>query len=40
MNHAVEEHQLPGAVVIVGHEGHVVYRKAFGMRSLEPTQER
>lgn len=39
VNHAIAEHQLPGAVVIVGHDGHVVYRRAFGMRSLEPTQE-
>jgi uncharacterized protein YbbC (DUF1343 family)/CubicO group peptidase (beta-lactamase class C family) len=40
VNQAVDEHRLPGAVVIVGHDGHVVYRKAFGSRSLEPTQER
>lgn len=37
---AVDEHQLPGAVVVVGHDGHVVFRKAYGMRSLEPTRER
>ncbi len=37
---AVDEHRLPGAVVIVGHHGRVVYRKAFGWRSLEPTRER
>src|SRR5271166_420833 len=29
----------PGAVVIVGHEGKVVYRKAFGSRSLDPVIE-
>ena len=40
VNQAVDEHQIPGAVVLVGHDGHVVYRRAFGMRSLEPTQER
>ncbi|MFZ0632147.1 MAG: serine hydrolase [Acidobacteriaceae bacterium] len=40
VNQAVEQHQLPGAVVVIGHDGHVVYRQAFGMRSLEPTQER
>ena len=39
VNHAVDEHQLPGAVVVVGHDGHVVFRSAYGMRSLEPTQE-
>ena len=37
---AVEKEQIPGAVVIVGHNGRVVYRKAFGWRSLEPTRER
>ncbi len=39
VNHAVEDHQLPGAVVVVGHGGHVVFRRAYGMRSLEPTEE-
>jgi uncharacterized protein YbbC (DUF1343 family)/CubicO group peptidase (beta-lactamase class C family) len=39
MNHAIAEHKLPGAVVIVGHNGRVVYRRSFGMRSLEPVQE-
>ena len=39
VNHAVDEHQLPGAVVVVGHDGRVVFRRAYGMRSLEPTQE-
>ena len=37
---AVADHQIPGAVVIVGHNGRVVYRKAFGSRSLEPCRER
>ncbi|HEY1807317.1 MAG TPA: serine hydrolase, partial [Acidobacteriaceae bacterium] len=40
VNHAIDEHRLPGAVVIIGHDGHVVYRQAFGERSLEPTRER
>jgi uncharacterized protein YbbC (DUF1343 family)/CubicO group peptidase (beta-lactamase class C family) len=40
VNQAVANHQLPGAVVIVGHRGKVVYRRAFGMRSLEPAQEK
>lgn len=39
VNHGIEEHLLPGAVVIVGHDGHVVFRRAYGMRSLEPTRE-
>src|SRR5687767_10875978 len=32
--------KLPGAVVIVGHKGKIVYRKAFGNRSLVPTVEK
>ncbi|HUB18574.1 MAG TPA: serine hydrolase domain-containing protein [Acidobacteriaceae bacterium] len=40
VNHAVAEHLLPGAVVEVGHDGHVVLRRAYGMRSLEPTREK
>ncbi|MEO8725072.1 MAG: exo-beta-N-acetylmuramidase NamZ domain-containing protein [Acidobacteriaceae bacterium] len=36
---AIANHQAPGAVVIVGHNGRVVYRKAFGKKSLEPKQE-
>jgi uncharacterized protein YbbC (DUF1343 family)/CubicO group peptidase (beta-lactamase class C family) len=37
---AVEEKAPPGAVVLIGHNGKIVYRKVFGYRSLEPTQER
>jgi uncharacterized protein YbbC (DUF1343 family)/CubicO group peptidase (beta-lactamase class C family) len=36
---AVAEKNPPGAVVLVGHNGKIVYREAFGYRSLEPTQE-
>src|SRR5438094_5433158 len=35
---AIQNHEIPGAVLLVGHDGHVIYRKAFGERSLEPTQ--
>ncbi len=38
-SHAVAEHQIPGAVVLVGHDGKVVFRKAYGYRSLEPRRE-
>ena len=31
--------QLPGAVVVVGRQGRVVWRKAYGHRALEPTPE-
>jgi len=36
---AVEHQQIPGAVVEIGHDGHVVFRKAYGERSLEPVRE-
>jgi uncharacterized protein YbbC (DUF1343 family)/CubicO group peptidase (beta-lactamase class C family) len=34
---AIENHEIPGAVLLVGHDGQVIYRKAFGHRSLEPN---
>ena len=39
MREAVAQGTIPGGVVLVGHDGQVVYRKAFGMRSLEPVRE-
>src|SRR5205085_10470251 len=36
---AIREEQIPGAVVLVWHNGHVVYRRAFGNRALEPHRE-
>jgi uncharacterized protein YbbC (DUF1343 family)/CubicO group peptidase (beta-lactamase class C family) len=36
---AIHDGQIPGAVVLVWHNGQVVYRKAFGERSLEPRRE-
>jgi uncharacterized protein YbbC (DUF1343 family)/CubicO group peptidase (beta-lactamase class C family) len=27
---------IPGAVILVGHQGRIVYRKAFGLRAVEP----
>ena len=36
---AIHDGQIPGAVVLVGHDGHVIYRKAFGNRALEPRRE-
>jgi len=35
---AIANHEIPGAVLLVGHDGRVVYRKAFGNRSLEPAR--
>ena len=39
INQAVRQDQIPGAVVLVGHRGQVVYRKAYGYRSLVPRKE-
>jgi len=39
MENAVADHQIPGGVLLIGHNGRVIYRKAFGWRSLEPTHE-
>jgi uncharacterized protein YbbC (DUF1343 family)/CubicO group peptidase (beta-lactamase class C family) len=36
---AIEHNDCPGAVVVIGHHGRVVYKKAYGLRSLEPTRE-
>ena len=36
---SIENHEIPGAVLLVGHDGRVIYRKAFGNRSLEPKVE-
>ena len=36
---AVADGNIPGAVLLVGHDGKVVYRKAYGERSLEPRRE-
>ena len=36
---AIDEGALPGAVVLITHQGDTVYRKAFGNRSLDPAVE-
>lgn len=36
---AIAAKNIPGAVVLVGHNGHVIYRKAYGYRALEPRHE-
>lgn len=36
---AIAAQNIPGAVVLVGHNGHVIYRKAYGYRALEPRHE-
>jgi uncharacterized protein YbbC (DUF1343 family)/CubicO group peptidase (beta-lactamase class C family) len=39
INKAIAEQEIPGAVLVVGHDGHVAYRKAYGSRALEPRRE-
>jgi uncharacterized protein YbbC (DUF1343 family)/CubicO group peptidase (beta-lactamase class C family) len=39
VHEAIRDEQIPGAVVVIGHDGQVIYRKAFGERSLEPRRE-
>ena len=36
---AVADGTIPGAVLVVGHDGHAIYRKAYGNRALEPKHE-
>ena len=39
VDEAIAQRQIPGAVLIVGHDGRAVYRKAYGSRALEPRRE-
>ena len=39
INKAVQDHLIPGAVLVLGHDGRVVYRKAYGEKSLIPKRE-
>ncbi len=36
---AISDEQIPGVVVLIGHDGQTIYRKAFGERALEPARE-
>ncbi len=36
---AIAQHKLPGAVLLVGHNGRIVFEHAYGNRALEPTVE-
>ncbi len=35
----IQQHHLPGAVVLVARRGKVVWRKAYGARAIEPSRE-
>ena len=37
---AMREQRVPGAVVVVGHAGEIVYERAFGARAVGPSPER
>jgi uncharacterized protein YbbC (DUF1343 family)/CubicO group peptidase (beta-lactamase class C family) len=39
INQAIHDNRMPGAVLVVGHKGGIVYRKAYGNRALIPTAE-
>jgi len=39
LNEAVDTGLIPGAVLIVGHNGQTIYRKAYGHRALVPREE-
>jgi len=39
VNDAIHDGQIPGAVLLVWHNGRIIYRKAFGNRALEPRRE-
>ncbi len=39
IEHAIHENQIPGAVLLIGHNGEVVYRKAYGDRAVMPATE-
>ena len=34
LNNAIAAHKIPGAVVVIGHNGHIAYEKAYGARKL------
>ena len=36
---AIRDNRIPGAVLLVGHNGQVLYRKAYGNRALLPSPE-
>ena len=39
INQAIADGNIPGAVLVVGHNGKIIYRKAYGSRALEPKRE-
>ena len=39
INEEISNKKLPGAVVLVGRKGRIVWRKSYGARALEPSRE-
>jgi uncharacterized protein YbbC (DUF1343 family)/CubicO group peptidase (beta-lactamase class C family) len=39
IDQAISKDQIPGAVLLIGHNGQIVYRKAYGQRSVTPVAE-
>jgi uncharacterized protein YbbC (DUF1343 family)/CubicO group peptidase (beta-lactamase class C family) len=39
IDQAVRDNRMPGAVLVVGHKGQILYRKAYGNRALLPAVE-
>ena len=39
INEEISRGRLPGAVVLVGRKGHIVWHKAYGARAVEPSRE-
>ena len=37
INISIENKQTPGAVLLVGHNGFVVYKKVYGNRMIKPA---
>jgi uncharacterized protein YbbC (DUF1343 family)/CubicO group peptidase (beta-lactamase class C family) len=40
VDEAIAQDRLPGAVVLIGHDGKIVYEKAYGRRAIVPASER
>ncbi|MCX6619833.1 MAG: serine hydrolase, partial [Acidobacteria bacterium] len=38
MEQAIREDRIPGGVILIGHQGRVVFQKAYGLRSRQPDE--
>ena len=37
---AIERHELPGAVILIGQGDRILYERAFGQRAVQPVPEK